>query len=745
MEMCYLGIFDWVFGQVMDHIFTPVFSFVSSLISAGLGYIFQYVLGPVVLPILQVAWDWYTKIMFFLYGALYYEILKFILSVVDYLEKAFGIFIGLEPVTYYPNGPGGGEVIQGSLLEVLFNMDAVRNAFWIITFSGVCIAVVLTIYGVAKSAFDLDFENKRPVSHVLSQLMKSVVGAFLIPFMVLCMIQVSTAVLTTLDNAVSLGSNGERSTMGSTLFVLSSVNAAWNQDYNLSHTELDQTDDGFGFKYVDYTNEDFDLLASPRDKFYINDPFDNYKNTLKVAVHFNFGGFDFTYWLIGIALIIIMLMCLFTFIRRLFEILLLYMVSPYFVAMMPLDDGEKFKQWFGLFMGKLFTGYGSVVVMKVYLLVLPLFMRGGIQFSDMGRESTFLMYGLVALGGAWAVSKSGNLLTSLVNEAAGRQEQEAMRGAMGMMMMAASPVINGVRSAAGQATGKMGLTSKQIAGKMGSAAGRSGAKGYQKTKSAGSSAKNKLRKGKLEMKAIAKHSGQRMMENKKISSAVNWGAKQGQKVKKAAAWTNQQRHRAADWGKLQQKKVKDWTFDKEQKAKNWASDQARQVRGSRLVTKMEKYGRNIQDSTAYLKTSAQHQIRESRVVRGAERFAKSADRTVEDLRFGRMKSPTLKDFGVSGEGSASQHESLKQFVDNRDQVLKSKGSRAREEYVYSYIRSRAEATGGTVQCSSKQREFYENQFRCRLNDSRYLTEDGGLSIGPSSGGKRSSQSKGDKT
>ena len=76
MEMCYLGIFDWVFGQVMDHIFTPVFSFVSSLISAGLGYIFQYVLGPVVLPILQVAWDWYTKIMFFLNGALYYEILK---------------------------------------------------------------------------------------------------------------------------------------------------------------------------------------------------------------------------------------------------------------------------------------------------------------------------------------------------------------------------------------------------------------------------------------------------------------------------------------------------------------------------------------------------------------------------------------------------------------------------------------------------------------------------------------------
>ena len=40
-------------------------------------------------------------------------------------------------------------------------------------------------------------------------------------------------------------------------------------------------------------------------------------------------------------------------------------------------------------MGKLFTGYGSVVVMKVYLLVLPLFMRGGIQFSDMGGRVHF--------------------------------------------------------------------------------------------------------------------------------------------------------------------------------------------------------------------------------------------------------------------------------------------------------------------------------------------------------------------
>lgn len=738
MEMSYLGLYEWVFRQVMEHIFTPVFDFVASLISAGLGYIFEYVLGPVVLPILQVAWDWYAKIMYFIYGVLYYEILKFILWVVDILEKAFGIFIGLEPVTYYPNGIGGGEVVQGSLLEVLFNIDAVRKAFWIITFSGILIAVLLSIYGVAKSAFDLDFQNKKPVSHVLSQLMKSVVGAFLIPFMALCMIQLSTAVLTTLDSAVSLGNNGERSTLGSTLFVLSSVNAAWDPDYNMSYSKMETNDDGFGFKYVDRANENFELLAAPRYKFYVNDTFDNYRNTLKVAVYFNYGAFDFTYWIIGLALIVIMLMCLFTFIRRLFEILLLYLVSPYFVALMPLDDGEKFKQWFGLFMGKLVTGYGSVVVMKVYLLVLPLFMRGGIEYTNLGRESTYLMYGLVALGGAWAVFKSGNLLTSLVNEAAGRQEQEAMRGAMGMMMMAGSPVLKGAKGLAGEVGGRLGLTPRGIGGRLGSMAGYAGVKGVRKAKSAGNSAKNTLRRGRLEMSAVARHTGQRMMENKKISSAVNWGAKQGQKVQKAADWTRQQGHRAMDWGKLQQKKVKDWKFGKEQQAKNWAADQARQIRGSRLVSKMEKYGKSAYHTAGQLKTEAKQQIRNSSVVRGVNRFAQNANQTVGDLRFGRLQSPTLKDFGISGEGSAFQNQGLKQFVDNRDQILNTKGSRAREQYVYNYIRSRAEATGGTVQFSSKQREFYENQFRCRLTDSRYLTKDGGLAVGPSSGGKQTS-------
>lgn len=725
MEMCYLGIFEWVFNQVMDHIFTPVFDFIASIISAGLGFIFEYILGPVVLPILQVAFDWVWTAIQFIYGVIYYTELKFIFSVADYIEKAFDIFIGLEPVTYSPNGYGKGGAVTKSLLEVLFQMDTIRRAFWLITFSGVCIALLLSIYAVARSAFDMDFENKRPVSHVLAQTMKAVVGAFLIPFMALCMIQLSAAILTTLDRAVSYDNTGQRSTIGSTLFVLSSVNAAWDSDLNMSHTSFQTNDDGFGFEYVDEPNEKFDLLKFPRNEFYENDTYNNYKNTLKVATYFNFAKFDLLYAFVGIILIVILLMCLLTFIKRLFEILLLYLISPYFVALMPLDDGEKFKQWFGMFMGKLFTGYGSVVVIKIYLLMVPLFMRGNIEYTNMGRESTFMLYVMFLLGGAWAVYKSGSLLTSLVNEAAGRQEQESMRGAMGMMMMAASPVMNRVQGLMGGITNKMG-------GMVSGGGGGPMSGGLKKTSGPGASkAKNLLRKGKLEAKSIAKHQGQMLMEKKGVKKMVNWGSRQGQRVQKAAGWTKQQGHKAMEWKRLQNKRLDGWKTNQKTKFKNWSSEQARSIRGTALVSRMEKYGNKAQEAAGSLKEKAGRQIMDSQLAKDLGKAGKSINQYVDDSRFGRLnKSPTLKDVGFSGEENDKQKAYLKRFVERRDQMLETSSSTARQKFLYKGLEEQANKQGMTIYCPPERREFLENQFRCRLNSSKYMTEDGGLIIKP---------------
>ena len=53
---------------------------------------------------------------------------------------------------------------------------------------------------------------------------------------------------------------------------------------------------------------------------------------------------------------------------------MLFIASPIFVSTMPLDDGEKFKAWQDMFVAKIFSGFGSVIAMELYMLLCPVVM-----------------------------------------------------------------------------------------------------------------------------------------------------------------------------------------------------------------------------------------------------------------------------------------------------------------------------------------------------------------------------------
>ena len=93
MEMSYLGIYEWVYEKVLSSIVTPVFDFVVSIINIAWGYVFQYILGPILLPVLQVVFYWVIRVVEVLGAFMNY--LQFIgyLLVVDCLEKAFDILL----------------------------------------------------------------------------------------------------------------------------------------------------------------------------------------------------------------------------------------------------------------------------------------------------------------------------------------------------------------------------------------------------------------------------------------------------------------------------------------------------------------------------------------------------------------------------------------------------------------------------------------------------------------------------
>lgn len=131
----------------------------------------------------------------------------------------------------------------------------------------------------------------------------------------------------------------------------------------------------------------------------------------------------FVGFIAGIVFIIVMALCIFTFIVRLFNLLLLYITSPLFASTIPLDEGGKFQAWVQSFSIQLFSGFGLVVGMRLYTMVIPLitssqmvfFQGSGLWNSTLNWFAKMLMI----LGGAWAVLKSGGLITAILSGSPG--------------------------------------------------------------------------------------------------------------------------------------------------------------------------------------------------------------------------------------------------------------------------------------------------------------------------------------
>lgn len=406
MEIVYLGLLSTIFNAIFDAILSPVFKFLSSLLETVLGWLFDNILGPLLESVLWPIIESTLDLIFEIFAKIFYSILVSLLQIVDAMQNAFNIFAGIQSVTY-----GSYEL---PLIEMLFRVDTIQWAVLIITILGFCLTFVFAVLATARSMMELDSDNPRPVSKVLRATFQAMLRFALIPICCLFLITMSGRVL----EGVNMALGGGESTFSRMIFVVASLDASKSAEFNISGTV-----------------DDDDTPVTPSTSIGINDsyrrPFytgeKSYANLDQVESSFNFARFDY---LVGygasLFMLIIMAICLVNFICRIFEVLLLFIASPLFVSAMPLDDGEKFKAWQDMFVAKVFSGFGSVIAMEIYMLLCPVVMGGGISFVQSSTpEADYLIRLIFLLGGAWAVIKSGPTITQLLNYQAGAAEHEA--------------------------------------------------------------------------------------------------------------------------------------------------------------------------------------------------------------------------------------------------------------------------------------------------------------------------------
>ncbi len=429
-------------------------SFIETL--QGIFYtVFSSVFVPILTDILNVFITYAYNIFWSYYSEWAMGLLVVVCSLIDFVENIFNVFAGITQVSYMNE--------DTYLLDAFFQMKEVSAAFAVITFMAVAICFIFTIIKTAQSIGDMALEDKNPISKVLGDGMKAAVTFMLIPFLCIAMLQISSIITNQAVSAFNAAQGGQ-TTVGTIVFLASGMDADTKTTKRKNPIQFGKADDGYSQEVRTASFDDSirkDYLLGRKD----------FRDLKQVRRDFHPANMNYLVGFAGGALLLfVMTGSVMVFIRRIFELLLLYIVSPFFVSTIPLDDGAMFAKWREAFIAKFFSGFGTVFAMRYYLMLVQTIASSNLMLYDVtlanGSVINSVLKVVMIIGGAWAVYKGQHLMMQILSPQIAAADQEAASLIKGI-------VIGSVSTAAGIASG--GATSAvQAAGMAASAASAMG-------------------------------------------------------------------------------------------------------------------------------------------------------------------------------------------------------------------------------------------------------------------------------
>lgn len=432
----------------MQYIYLEGNAFVNAL-SALFEFVFNKVLSPILTDVLSVFVNFFVNIVWNLLAERLLTLFLALCSLIDFVESIFNVFAGLSPIYY--NAAGEAQSQQLSLLDVLFQMEDITIAFWAITLASMGICMIFTTYKTAKSIADMTLEDKNPISKVLTDAMKAGFTFLMIPFLCVMMLQLSSVATEQIQLAFSTANGGTNGSIGTILFLSSTLDA--------DKETMNEKDLLTGVITIKGDRHDPSFKDEIRSPYLTGEK--DYKKAETVKTDFHPANVSYIVGFTSAVLILLILtLSIVTFVRRLFELLLLYLVSPLFVSTIPLDDGITFARWREMFIAKFFSGFGMIFSMKYYLMLIPFVSSSGLELYSKNLPNGAMINNVLqiffVIGGAWAVFKGQSLLLEILNPEAAQAERQVSALVTGAVMGAASVATGGAGAALSSVTGAIG-------------------------------------------------------------------------------------------------------------------------------------------------------------------------------------------------------------------------------------------------------------------------------------------------
>lgn len=307
-------------------------------------------------------------------GTLLYPLFSIIFVLIKAIQEVFYAFAGIGSSSFdgTPIGSGttGAENDQG-ILYFLLNNELVKNMLISIALLALFLVVIFTTMAFIKNVYSA---KPKGWQEIVGNAIKGLANFVILPVCVLLGVWLGNVLLQAINGATS---NGSSTSMERKLFIACAYNAnlyrtgnetgrdmaveVYKEAYGTDPTEKDVPNGLTDEEYADivdriYAETDMDIHAY-----------------WTVGRHYSLWQINYIVLIVGgIFMLYVLGSLAFAMVKRLFYILVLFIISPGVCALYPLDEGSAVKSWSGEVKKQVLSAYGAVAGLNIFLSLVPL-------------------------------------------------------------------------------------------------------------------------------------------------------------------------------------------------------------------------------------------------------------------------------------------------------------------------------------------------------------------------------------
>ena len=314
------------------------------------------------------------------YGLLY-TLQAGVCFLIDFIKRIFFKLCGLDTVTI------DGE--QKDLVTSLVQSNTIHRVFLTIFLIGVILLTVFLIIALIRANYQSNEKKSRGT--IFTKAGQSFLIMLLIPFLLVAGMTLVNTIMASVNTSMQVYITEGQTLIGGQMLITSGSTAFIGE---ASERAIIETK--FLTGALDYNNLDV------------------------VKQYYDVADINYVIGILGgLVMLVMFVISSVTFIQRIFDIILLYIISPVSISTIPLDEGNRFRVWKDMLISKILGAYGIILVMNLFFLIMPQVSR--MTFFNNDFENG-VVYVLFMIGGAFAITKANLVISQLCGSQAGGRE-----------------------------------------------------------------------------------------------------------------------------------------------------------------------------------------------------------------------------------------------------------------------------------------------------------------------------------